>query len=318
VSLVLNERGTSIPEGTRQRVLSAARELGYHPHHSARGLAGAGSQTIGLVFRQTTEQIAGDALLAELLRGMATAARSARYRVLVEPLSPGASTYDEMLRTGRSEGLVISGPMADDPELDQLVREGFPIVIQGHAPGLDAPSVDIDNVASARAAVEHLVELGHRRIAMVTNAPRSFTAAAERLTGYREALARASLDVDERLIAEGNFDAESGHLAMARILEHGTPDAVFVASDVVALGVIGALRAAGLRIPADVSVVAFDDIPLAAYIDPPLTTFRVPAHELGLAAGTALLDVIAGRTVPLRTLLATRIVIRSSTAPRAT
>jgi DNA-binding LacI/PurR family transcriptional regulator len=316
VSLVLNDRGTSIPEVTRQRVLDAARELGYYAHHSARGLAGGRSQTIALVLRQSAELVAGDALLAETLRGLTVAARTAHFRVLVEPMTQGQVSYGDLVRSRRADGAVVSGPLFDDPELADLIRDGYPIVIQGHAAGLDAPSVDIDNVASARMAVDHLVELGHRRIACVTNAPLSYTAAADRLAGYRESLAAAGLPFDADLVAEASYDAASGHAAMAAILAREVPDAVFAASDVVALGAVGALREAGLHVPDDVSVVGFDDIPLAAYFDPPLTTVRLPANELGLAAGTALIDLISGRDVPLRTLLATRIVIRSSTAPR--
>jgi len=317
VSLVLNDRSESIPETTRRRVLEAARELGYHPDHSARGLAGGRSQTLALVLRQTAEQVAGDALLAETLRGLATAARSASFRVLVEPLTPGETTYGDLVRSGRADGVVVSGPLFDDPELADLVAEGFPIVIQGHLPGAAAPSVDVDNVASARLAVDHLLELGHRRIACITNAALTYTAAADRLAGYREALATAGLAAAPELVEAGAFDAESGHRAMTRILERARPDAVFVASDVVALGAIGALREAGLRVPDDVSVVGFDDVPLAAYFDPPLTSIRVPAYDLGLAAGHALLDRIQGHEVPLRTLLPTVLVARSSAIPRA-
>ncbi len=158
----------------------------------------------------------------------------------------------------------------------------------------------------------------HTSIACITNAPLAYTAAADRLAGYHEALVGAGLPIDDALVAEGAFDASSGHRAMTELLRRGTPHAVFAASDVVALGAISAIREAGLRVPEDISVVGFDDIPLAAYFDPPLTTVRLPANELGLAVGGALLDVIAGRDVQMRTLLATRIVVRSSTAPRPT
>lgn len=318
VSLVLNERGSSIPEPTRQRVIEAARALGYFPDRAAGGLVHGLSQTMALVLRQTAEQIAADALLAETLRGISTAARGAHYRVLVEPVTAATPSYGNIVRSGRADGVIVSGPTFDDPELRALVEDGFPIVIQGRVPGLGAPSVDIDNVASARLAVDHLIELGHRRIACITNAPLEYTAAADRLAGYREALAAAGIRVDEGLIAQGAFSAPSGQQAMAAILAHGQPDAVFAASDTVALGAIGAIRDSGFRVPEDISVIGFDDIPLAAYFDPPLTTVRMPAHDLGLAAGTAMLDVITGRDAPLRTLLATRIVVRSSTAPRPT
>lgn len=318
VSLVLNERGTSIPERTRQRVIEAARELGYFPDAGSGSIAHGRSQTMALVLRQTAEQIAVDALLAETLRGISTAARIGHYRVLVEPVSANHPAYGNIVRSGRADGAIISGPTFDDPEVRALVEEGFPVVVQGRVAGLGAPSVDIDNVASARIAVDHLLELGHRRIAVITNAPLEYTSAADRLAGYRESLAAAGIAVDEGLIEVGAFSAESGQRAMAAILAKGMPDAVFAASDTVALGAIGAIRDAGHRVPEDISVIGFDDIPLAAYFDPPLTTVRMPAHDLGLAAGTALLDVISGRDAPLRTLLATRIVVRSSTAPRST
>jgi DNA-binding LacI/PurR family transcriptional regulator len=317
VSLVLNDRGTSIPDATRKRVLDAARELGYHPHHSAQGLAAGRTYTLALVLRQSAAEVAGDALLAETLRGLTGAARSAHYRVLVEPLTPGDASYGDLVRSRRADGAVVSGPLFDDPELAELVADGFPIVIQGNLPGSNAPSVDIDNVATARVAVEHLISLGHRVIACITNAPLTYVAAADRVAGYEAALRGAGIELSPDLVEQAAFDAASGHRAMRAVLARCTPEAVFVASDVVALGVIGALRQAGLSVPGDVSVIGFDDIPLAAYFDPPLTTMRVPANDLGLAAGTALLDLIAGREVPLRTLLATRIVIRSSTAPRA-
>ncbi len=304
----------SIPVETRERVESAARELGYHPHGPARQLAAGASLTIGLVLRQSAEQVASDAFLAEVLFGLATAARAGGYRVLVEPLAPGDGTYSQLLRSQHVDGLVVSGPRADDLDLAALVDDGFPIVIQGSRSDIDAPSVDVDNRAGARGAVEHLIELGHRDIGCITNAPLAYTAAAERLAGYRDALGEAGIAVDERLIIEGAFDAASGHAAMAALLKQASFSAVFVASDVVAIGAIRGLREAGMRVPEHISIVGFDDIPLAEHIDPPLTTVRLPAHSLGESAGQLLVERIADRPVPARTLLPTQLVIRESTA----
>jgi DNA-binding LacI/PurR family transcriptional regulator len=318
VSFVLNARtDVKIPAETRRRVLDAAEQLAYHPHAPARQLAGGRSHVIALVLRQSPEQIAGDAVLAETLRGLAAAARSGGFRVMVEPLAPDGpdATYAALLRAQHADGLVISGPRVDDPDLLELVRDGFPIVLQGALPDVDVTSVDVDNIAGARGAVEHLISLGHRRIACITNAPLVYTAAQERLTGYRDALRAAGIDAPAELVGEAAFDAASGHAAMAKLLARTTFDAVFAASDVVALGAIGALREAGLRVPADISIVGFDDIPLAAYFDPPLTTVRLPAFELGQAAGRALLERIADRAVPARTLLPTELIVRASTAP---
>jgi LacI family transcriptional regulator len=317
VSFVLNETaGIKIPDETRRRVLDAAATLGYHPNSVARQLARGASRTLGLVLRQSPEQVANDGLLAETLRGLSSAARAADHRVLVETLVPGEGHYASLVRSGRTDGLIVSGPRYDDDELLALARDGFPVVIQGSLPGLDVPSVDVDNEAGARLAVEHLLALGHRRIACITNASLAYTAASERLAGYREALAAAGIAEDPSLVVEGAFDAPSGHRAMNEILARSTPDAVFVASDVVAIGAIAGLRQAGLAVPGDVSVVGFDAIPLAAYLDPPLTTISLPAHDLGLAAGRAVLDRITGRPVASRTLLPTELIVRASTAPR--
>jgi LacI family transcriptional regulator len=143
-----------------------------------------------------------------------------------------------------------------------------------------------------------------------------YTAAVERAEGYRQALAAAGIPYDAGLVDEGGFDAPSGHRAMAAILRRRTFDAVFVASDVVALGAIGALRERGRRVPDDVSVIGFDDVPLAAFFDPPLTTVHLPAYELGQAAGEALIRRIADPSVTDRTLLSTELVVRASTNAR--
>jgi DNA-binding LacI/PurR family transcriptional regulator len=315
VSFVLNGRDVAISPATRERVIDAARQLGYHPHASARQLAAGTSQTIGLVLRQSAEQVAGDALLAETLRGMTAAARRAGYRVIVEALEPKGGRYADLLRSGRADGLVVSGPRVDDPDLRDIVRDRFPVVLQGSLPGLDVASVDVDNVAGARRAVEYLISLGHRRIGCVTNAPLAYTAARERLDGYRAALAEANIEPNPDWVVEAAFDAQSGHHAMAKLLDRAELDAVFVASDVVAFGALGALRAARRRVPHDISVIGFDDIPLAAFLDPPLTTVRLPAYELGRVVGTALLDRIATPAAPRRTLLPTELVVRESTGP---
>jgi DNA-binding LacI/PurR family transcriptional regulator len=316
VSFVLNGRDTSISPATRERVLDAARQLGYHPHAPARQLAGGRSNTLGLVVRQSPEQIAGDALLAETLRGLTSAARSGDFRVIVEAIDGGETAYADLLRSRRVDGLILSGPRSDDPQLDAIVSEGFPIVLQGSLPGMRVASVDVDNAAGARGAVEYLIGIGHRRIGCITNAPLAYTAARERVDGWRAALRDAGIDARDEWLEEGAFDAPSGHRAVERLIARA-PDleALFIASDVVALGAVGGLRAMGRRVPEDLSVVGFDDVPLAAFFEPPLTTVHLPAYELGHAAGVALLDRIIEPTVPSRTLLPTELVIRASTGP---
>jgi LacI family transcriptional regulator len=235
--------------------------------------------------------------------------------VLVESLAPVPGGYRRLLRSRRIDGLIVSGPIADDVELRRANDDGFPIVLQGHMPTLSAPSVDVDNVAGAKAAVRHLLDRGHTGIAMITNAPLTYTSAAERLDGYRLALSEAGIEFDPQLVAEGSFTARSGLEAMAMLLKRRPFTAVFVASDVIALGAMRAVRAIGLRIPADISMVGFDDIPLAAHFDPPLTTVSVPAYALGKTAGDLLLALIRGEPVAQRTLLETELKVRESVGP---
>ena len=321
VSFVLNGRpDVAIPDETRRRVEDAARELGYHPHGAASALAGGSSHTIGLVYRQSPEQLSVDALLAETLWGIGSEAHLGGYRVLVEPLAPNRGHYSDLLRSNRVDGLIVSGPRIDDGELVHLLADGFPIILQGSLPSVAAQSVDVDNRAGARAAVDHLVALGHRRIGCITNAPLAYTAASDRLAGYRDSLEAAGIDFDPALVVEGAFDAESG-LSATRGLLAAAPDvtALFVASDIVAFGVLRGLREAGRSVPGEMSVVGFDDIPLARHFDPPLTTIRLPARALGAAAGRALVERLAGHDGRERTLLASALVVRDSTArPAAT
>jgi LacI family transcriptional regulator len=314
VSFVLNDRPDArIPDVTRRRVLEAAGRLGYAPHGPARQLAGGTSQTLGLVLCQSPEQAATDALLPETLRGLGAVAESAGFRVLLESRSPSGDGYVELLRSGQVDGLIVAGPRSDDLRLRDPSLPDLPVVVQGSLPGSDVPTVDVDNFAGARRIVLHLVELGHRRIACVTNGPLSYTAAQERLDGYRRALEEAGIRADPRLVVEADFDPRSGARAAADLLDRAIEfSAVFVGSDMVATGVVRALRSAGRRVPQDLAVAGFDDIPVAAYFDPPLTTIHLPARDLGAVSGRVLLERVAGRAVPARTLLPTELVIRDS------
>jgi LacI family transcriptional regulator len=315
VSLVLNGRSGHVSEATRQKVLATAESLGYHLNAPARQLASGVTQTLGLVVRQSSDQIAGDAFLAALLRGLASVARTAGYRVVVEPLGPSDGTYEQLLRAQQVDALVVSGPRAEDEELVRLVDDGFPIVIHGSRPDLQVPSVDVDNEAGARLAVEHLISLGHRRIACVVF-DLAYTSARERLAGYRAAIRDAGIKPDPNLIAETGYRVSDAREAAARLLNNQEFTAVFAAADLTAAAVLGAVRATGRRIPDDISLVGFDDIPLAEFLDPPLTTIRVPANQVGEAVGRALLDRLAGNRESTRTILPVELITRSSVSPR--
>ena len=306
VSFVLNDvLGVSISDVTRRRVLEAARELDYHPNVAGKKLVSGKSYTIGLVLCQSPEQIFTDAFLPQVMLGVEQAAIQQGFHVLLKPIDPNeAGGYASLIRENHVDGILLSGPRQDDTALVRLHEEGVPIMLMGQLPDTAIPFVDVDATAGAQAAVGHLISLGHRRIGMITNAPLTYTSAQQRRTGYRQALLAAGLPFDESLIQEGNYTPSSGFEAMSELLEiFPRVTAVFVASDVVAMGALLAIKRAGLRIPQDMAVAGFDDIPLAEYFDPPLTTVHLPAYGLGWAAGERLIRLIRGEGLNEHSLL---------------
>jgi LacI family transcriptional regulator len=317
VSFVLNNvPGMKISEETRQRVLEAARQLNYYPAAAARTLASGKTHRIGLVLCEERDHLVADAFLPPFLRGVSDLAHQEGYRVVFQSAedSTGETAYGSLLREQHVDGLIVSGPRSDDLHLSRLHEEGYPLVLHGRLPDCALPFVDVDNVGGAHKAVSHLIGLGHRRIGLITNAPLSYTSSQDRLTGYRQALQEATLPLDDELVRYGEFSPQSGRKAMESLLALSSPpSAVFVASDVVALGAMAAVRERGIRIPQDIALVGFDDIFLAAYVSPPLTTVRLPAYGLGWAAGDMLIRLISeDEPLERQMLLESELVIRQS------
>jgi LacI family transcriptional regulator len=317
VSLVLNGvNSIKIGAETRQRVLDAAATLGYVPNAMAQALVSRRTQAIGLVFTRQPHHIATDPFLPQVLDGMLEVVRANNLRLLIDIVEPEhqEQAYHELVRAKRIDGIVFSGPRLDDVALVNLEKEGFPTVLMGQLPGSNFYSVDVDNRQAARQAVEYLIGLGHRKIACITNAPLSYSASSDRLLGYRDALEQAGIPYDEALVRAGDFEPESGYIQMNSLLSSGVSfTAGFVASDAVLIGANGSLREQGLRIPEDISLIGFDDIAWSKYVDPPLTTVRLPAQALGNQACTMLLKILSGQTVEEKNLvLPTELVIRNS------
>lgn len=327
VSMVLNNvQGVNISEETRQRVQEAAESLGYVPDAAAQALASRRAQTIGLILTRSPHHIASDVFLNQIMNGLIEAIQPLGFRLMLSIVETEhqRKAYKDLVHAKRIDGLILSGPRMDDRALQSLEEDRFPMVLMGQLPNTRLCSVDVDNRAAAQKAVNHLIQLGHRRIACITNAPLSFTAASERLAGYREALEGAGLPYDENLVRPGDFSPESGYVQMQSLLASGGPaakppfSAVFVASDIVALGVKAALREQGLDVPGDISMVGFDDVPLARFLDPPLTTIHLPALELARKASQMLIDLIAGNhPEPDHLLLNTDLVLRESSGSPA-
>jgi LacI family transcriptional regulator len=270
--------------------------------------------------RQTPDQVFSDRFLPQVLLGLSKAATVQGYHLLIEPAPPegNQSDYTRLIRERHVDGIILSGPRFDDEDLIRMHLDDVPIVLMGQLPHTDLPFVDVDNVGGAMLATQHLVNLGHRRIGFVSNAPLTYTASADRLAGYQRALLAAEIYYDEALVRYGDFTPASGEAAMKDLLQvDPRPTAVFIASDTVLVGALKVIRAAGLDIPNDLALVGFDDIPLTEFIDPPLTTIRLPAYGLGWGAAEMLIRRINQESIKQPgVLLETALVVRKSSGVR--
>ena len=318
VSLVLNNvQGIQISSETRQKVIDAANELGYVPDATAQALVSRRTKAIGLVLTRSQHHIATDAFLPKIISGLLTTAKKHNVRMLVDWVETEHqdSAYFELARAKRIDGMILSTPRLNDAALKALENVDTPTVMMGSIAGSKLPFVDVDNTKAAEKAVSYLIGLGHRKIACISNAPPEYTAAPERVMGFKNVLTQMDIPINEDLIRYADFDPESGYECMTSLLKTGKKfTAVFVASDNVAIGAKSALREAGWRIPEDVSLIGFDDIPWAKYSDPPLTTIKLPADSLAQSACTLLLDLIKDRGGEKQTqiILDTELIIRKS------
>jgi LacI family transcriptional regulator len=316
VSFVLNDvPGVKISEETRQRVLEAARELNYYPTAAARSLASGKTQRVGLILGQGKERLASDVFFPTFLQGVTSSLHHRGYLLVVQLAEdvPSHEAYVRLLREQQVDGLILSGPRSDDPLLHELAEDRFPLILHGRPDGCEFPCVDVDNRAGAYQAVSHLIGLGHRRIGFISNAPLSYSGAQDRFGGYRQAMGEHDLPLEQDLVRTASFVPKSGQTAMEELLHLAEPPtAVFVASDVVAVGALNAILNSGRKVPGDVALVGFDDIFLAAYTRPALTTVRVPAYGLGWTAAELLITFIEGDEDVSSVTLETELVIRES------
>lgn len=317
VSYVINNvTEANISEQTRQRVLAAAKELGYVPHAAAKALASGRTQTIGLLVPRSQPFPQASSAHFRIIEGLLEIAQQFGVRVLVDSvqLSDPDDTYLNIARNKQIDGLIVSDVRLDDEGLRKIVQDTLPIVLLGRLPNVTATTVEFDNRSGARSAVAHLIEQGHTRIGMIAYAPTVFTGAEERIQGYRDALDTHGIEVDEDLIRAGAYSSESGYAAMLDLLRAETkPTAIFASSDEIAMGVLAALHEQGVRVPDEMAVVGFDDNPLSRFTIPALTTVHLPFEEMGRQAGKLLLDLIRQKAEPdVEHRLPTELVVRKS------
>jgi LacI family transcriptional regulator len=312
VSRVINQTAP-VAEGTAARVRAAIAELNYRPSAAARGLASRRTNMVGLL---TTE--ISSPFFTPILRGIEAGAREAGLGLLIhctqdEPGSPAG--FDRPMGPHNTDGLLVFAGSLEDSELAHLYEMGFPVVLLHQAPvgSMDIPYVTFENKSGARRLVDHLIEVhDYRRIAFLRG-PENHEDSYWRELGYREALEAHDIPFDPALVALGGFHKELAQIPIRKWLAEGAHiDAVFAGDDEAAVGVIIALRRAGKRVPEDVAVVGFDDVHLADYLIPPLTTVRAPVEQAGLEAMRQLVSLIrTGEAEPL-VLLPTELVVRRS------
>jgi LacI family transcriptional regulator len=324
VSRALNGYADVRPE-TRERIMRLAQELDYTPAAAARSLVTQRSHVIG-VFMETGEGHPDlqHPFFHEVLGGLKQRVGAHGYDLLLFASERpgngyGPHSYLKRARHHAVDGAALIGLDPEDPEVRRLTRGEVPCVgIDMDLEGEATEVVMSDNVSGAEAAVRHLHDLGHRRIATITGMLES-RPGIDRLRGYRAAAQALGLAYRDEYVTYGDFYAESGREQTARLLQlPDRPTAIFAAADMMAIGAVRAVAEAGLRVPEDVSIVGFDDIQLAPHINPPLTTMRQDKLGLGAAAGDALVARIAGdpgRSPLLR--LPVELVVRGSTAPPA-
>ncbi len=324
VSRILNG-SAKVSEDLRQRVQDAVATLGYEPDPAARTLVGRRSRQIVIgFFTHYAWSLAGLAqpqyyFYLNVLSEIERVASVAGYDLILpsHPRDRGGSGYVRGLRARRVAGVIVAGCSLDDPRIPALVEAEIPtVLIDARGSGPRATFVASDNAGGARAAAEHLISLGHERIAVVAG-PDIDLAGFDRVVGTAEALGMAGLPADPLLMARMGWSTQAGYEATRSLLEHGVRFSALVAhSDMLAFGALHALDEAGLRVPEDVSVTGFDDIDLARYTRPPLTTVRQDVGAIAKAALNALFALMeggSGQVAPVR--VPTQLVVRSSTAP---
>jgi LacI family transcriptional regulator len=316
VSRVVNGKGYISAE-TRRRVMEAMARTGYTVNRQARALAGGRHQVVGLLVPNLDTSYIG-----EILRGIDEELAAASWDLMLYTThrqKSRESVFVSSLTHGMTDGLLMILPTDPASYIDSIRLRKFPYVLIDYgAQGQTGPSVRTTNVQGAFDATTYLIELGHRRIGFITG-NLEMGCSHDRIAGHRDALAQAGIPFDEALIREGNFHQPQGYAMTQELLAlEDRPTAIFASNDQSAFGVMDAVRDAGLRIPADVSVVGFDDIPGSRMTHPPLTTVRQPLTEIGRVATRMLLDLIADPDRPEESIdLPTELVIRESCQPPA-
>ena len=314
VSRVINNH-PHVREVVRKRVQETIKSTDYHANAAARALVTQRSWMIGVVLPRTVHSFFTDPYFPRLIQGIAQACNQLNYTLslfLISSKEDEEKIFPRISRRGSLDGILFQSDQIGDQLIERLAGSNVPMVIIGRPFHNDNINyINIDNINSAFMAVDHLIKLGYKRIGAITG-PSNTTVGIDRKEGYINALKNGGRLIDESLIAEGDFSEASGYKQMQKILA-AKPDAIFAASDLMAIGAMRAVRDAGLSIPDDIAFIGFDDLPLSAPVDPPLTTVHQPVFEFGFKAVEFLIDLIEDGTKPSNHIIMdTELIIRKS------
>jgi LacI family transcriptional regulator, repressor for deo operon, udp, cdd, tsx, nupC, and nupG len=310
VSRVLRN-ADNVTEETRKRVLEAIEKLNYQPNVLGRYLRRMETETILVVVPDITNPF-----FSKVLRGIESVAIQNGYQVLLGDTQNNVRLEEEylnLLRQKQVDGMILLTARIHRDLMEEISKQ-FPIVLAcEYLEGSNIPTVSIDNISSARKATEHLIKLGHRRIAHLSG-PMNIILSRDRLRGYQQAMMQYELDIDPVLIQEGDFTYELGYNLTLKLLAlEKPPTAIFAANDEMAIGAIKAIRKLSLRVPDDIAVVGFDDIKIASIFEPNLTTISQPMFEIGEKAMNLLLQLIEGKELDRRQfVLEDQLIVRDS------
>jgi len=308
---------TRVADSTRETVRRAAAQLGYVPHFAASSLRSHKADTIAVALPHDVKHVFSHPVFIEMLEGVASVANELDLSVLLSTARSSRdeeSAYSRIIRGRQAAGVIVAAASIHDNKARQIHDSGFPVVIVGRIPrSTDVTSVYVDDLGGSEAAVRHLIEShGVRRIGHVSG-PLDHQSSIDKRDGYERALASAGLVIDPRLTYEGDYDEASGHSAARALLASLQPgDGMFFANDQMAIGAIQEWQAAGLEVPRDIKIVAYDDHPLSRYSTPRLTTVGADMVEVGEAAMRSLVSLIAGESVTTPIEFPTRLIVRES------
>ncbi|NTV35814.1 MAG: LacI family transcriptional regulator [Anaerolineaceae bacterium] len=313
VSRVIN-CDDNVKDKTREKVMEVIQKYNFQPNLAARGLAAGRTNIIGLVIPAAVSTIFTDPYFPLLTQGVSSACNVNDFSVMLWLAEPEYERrmVRRIIHSGLLDGVIVSSTLMEDPIIRALIESKMQFVLIGRYPGFDSVNIlDVDNETSGQDATMHLIRSGRKRVATITG-PQNMIAGFDRFQGYKAALSERGIPFSPELVSEGDFSEMSGYLCMRNLLP-SHPDAVFAASDMMAIGAMRAIAESGLRVPEDIAIVGFDDLPVAKNTNPALTSIRQPITRMGSLAVETLIDRITHPDQPpRRIILATELVIRNS------